>query len=216
MTLKNQPRWLAGMVGAIISMITVALFWRWASRHRQLPCPAWLSWWLENPLADWIGGTQRTLDHIGLRPGERGLDVGSGPGRLAIPAAQRVGPAGSIVALDIQPKMLARLQQRAAQAGIKNITPQLSDIATETSLPAESFDRAWLVTVLGEIPDRAAALRNLYRLLKPGGTLSITEILGDPHYQSRQTVLDLGQAAGFEPGQSWHSGLAFIQNFRKP
>jgi len=197
------------------TLVAIGLIWRWASRHRQLPCPTWLAWLLDNPLTNLVAGTEVTLDRIGLRPGEHGLDVGCGPGRLAIPAAQRVGPTGSITALDLQPEMLARLQRRAAAVGATNLTLQFGDITTEQVLPASSFDRAWLVTVLGEIPDRPAALENLYRVLKPGGTLSITEIFVDPHYQGRSLVLRLGQAAGFEPSEYWGSALAFTQNFVK-
>jgi ubiquinone/menaquinone biosynthesis C-methylase UbiE len=111
--------------------------------------------------------------------------------------------------------MLARLEQRVTEAGLNNITIKLGDITTGAGLPPDSFDRAWLVTVLGEIPDRAAALRWIYRLLKPGGTLSITEIMGDPHYQRRSVVLRLGQEAGFEPTVYWRNGWAFTQNFVK-
>jgi SAM-dependent methyltransferase len=210
-------RKLLSVFGSVVAIfITVSLWWRWASRTRQLPCPSWLAWWLTTPLTDLLAATTATLEHIGLQPGERGLDVGSGPGRLAIPAARRVGSSGEIVALDIQPEMLARLKENAARAGVTNITAQLGDITTEQHLPKESFDRAWLVTVLGEIPDRRAALENIYRLLKPGGLLSITEILGDPHYQKRDTVLRLAQTAGFEPTQFWRTGLVFTQNFVKP
>jgi ubiquinone/menaquinone biosynthesis C-methylase UbiE len=203
------------LLSLLAALIGAAIWWRWASRRRQLPCPTWLAGLLDNPLTEAVAGTQTTLDRIGLQPGEVVLDVGSGPGRLAVPAAQRVGPDGRVVALDVQPEMLARLQERAVEAGVTNITSQLADIAGDISLPANSFDRAWLVTVLGEIPDREAALYNLWRLLKPGGTLSITEIFPDPHYQARSTVLQLGQAAGFEPNRYWGTPLAFTQNFVK-
>jgi ubiquinone/menaquinone biosynthesis C-methylase UbiE len=206
---------LFALLSLIAALIGAGIWWRWASRRRQLPCPTWLAGLLDNPLTEAVAGTQTTLDRIGLRPGEVVLDVGSGPGRLAVPAAQRVGPDGRVVALDVQPEMLARLQERAAEAGVTNITSQLADIAGDTSLPVNSFDRAWLVTVLGEIPDRQAALRNLWRLLRPAGTLSITEIFPDPHYQTRSTVLKLGQAAGFAPSQYWGTPLAFTQNFVK-
>jgi SAM-dependent methyltransferase len=202
--------------GALVVLLTGSLWWRRASRKRQLPCPYWLGWLLENPLTETVARTSVTLDRIGLRPGDYGLDVGSGPGRLTIPAARRVGLNGSIVAIDVQPQMLARLEERAAKAEVPNIVTKLGDITQDMGLPADHFDRAWLVTVLGEIPDRAAALRNLYRTLKPGGTLSVTEIVGDPHYQRRSMVLSLGRQAGFAPSQHWGSRLAFTQNLVKP
>lgn len=198
---------------AVLSAL--GLWWRWASRRHQLPCPARLAWLLDNPLTEAIAGTQATLDRIGLQPGEYVLDAGSGPERLAVPAARRVGPAGHVVALDLQPSMLARLQARVVAAGAGNVSLRQGDIARDTSLPPVTFDRAWLVTVLGEIPDRETALRNLWRVLKPGGTLSVTEIFPDPHYQSRRTVLRLCRQAGFTPTRYYGSPLAFTQNFVK-
>jgi SAM-dependent methyltransferase len=200
----------AAIVGA------AAWIWRWISRRYALPTPYWISWFFESPLVERLGRTEATLDHIGLRPGERVLDVGSGPGRISIPAARRVGPSGTVTAIDIQPGMLARLEKKARQENVTNLIPKLGDITKDQSLPDNYFDRAWLVTVLGEIPDREAAFSSLFRLLKPGGTLSITEILPDPHFQSRKTVLRLGESAGFKPSDFWGSGWTFTQNFEKP
>lgn len=209
--MKTRNAWLVAG-GAVL----VWLGWRWGSRRRQMPCPAWLAWILENPLTEAFAGAAVTLDRVGLRPCERGLDVGCGPGRITLPAAQRVGPAGKIVALDVQPAMLARLRARLAETGLDNVIPLDADIAAADVLPDEQFDRAWLVTVLGEIPDRPAALRSIYRLLRPGGVLSITEIFPDPHYHRRATVLRLGRAAGFAPAEHWGPALAFTQNFIRP
>lgn len=211
--MKKIILWLLGATGALV---LVGLWWRWASRRQQLPCPSWLAGILDNPLTRAAAGTETTLARIGLQPGDYGLDVGCGPGRLSVPAALRVGPTGMVVALDVQLGMLARLEQRVQQAGLTNVVPQQGDISAGVDLPPAHFDRAWLVTVLGEIPNRTAALRNIYQLLKPGGTLSITEIFPDPHYQRRATVLHLCRAAGFAPTHYWGTPLAFTQNFVKP
>lgn len=129
----------------LIVLLLVSLGWRWASQRWQIPFPAWLSWlFLDNPLAERIAGTDATIARIGLERGEDGLDIGCGTGRLSIPAAAKVGPTGTIVAYDIQPAMLARLQRRFEQAGISNITTQLGDITTDEHLPPDAFDRAWL------------------------------------------------------------------------
>lgn len=198
----------------LLAMVGVSLIWRWLSQRRSLPCPTWLSGLIEGPVMDRILGTQATLDRIGLKPGQRVLEVGPGPGRLLIPAAQRVLPGGEVVGLDIQPGMIERLKARAAQAGVSNLTPTLGD-ATQSHFPPESFDVIYFCTVLGEIPDREAALQQCYAALKPGGTLSITEIFPDPHYQSRATVQWLAESAGFRLQALYGLWYFFTANFVK-
>lgn len=163
---------------------------------------------------DRVLGTQSTLDRIGLKPGQRVLEVGPGPGRLLIPAARRVQPGGEVVGLDIQPGMIERLKMRAAQAGVPNLKAILGD-ATQPHVPPESFDVVYLCTVLGEIPDRKAALRQCYLALKPGGLLSVTEIFPDPHYQSRTTVQRLAETAGFRLREVHGPWYFFTANFVK-
>ncbi len=143
-----------------------------------------------------------SLDRLDLSPGMRVIDVGCGPGRLTIPVAKALEPDGEVVALDIQEGMLERLRRRTDAAGLKNIQPIQGGIG-QVEIESNSFDRALLVTVLGEIPDREAALREIYRVLKPGGVLSVTEIFPDPHYQTRSTVRTLCETAGFRLAKSW-------------
>lgn len=208
------------MILKILSVLLIALvignlWWRWASRRRSLPCPTWLAGFVEGPVMDRVLGTQSTLDRIGLKPGQRVLEVGPGPGRLLIPAARRVQPSGEVVGLDIQPGMIERLKVHATQAGVPNLKAILGD-ATQPHVPPESFDVVYLCTVLGEIPDRAAALRQCYLALKPGGLLSVTEIFPDPHYQSRATVQRLAETAGFRLREMHGRWYLFTANFLKP
>ena len=186
-----------GITTAIV-LLTIAILvgWRWASRKWQLPCPSLFGWALESRFYQQISGTMTTLDRLRLLPGQRILEIGPGPGRLLIPAAERIQPGGEAVGIDIQPGMIDRLQRRADEAGVKNLTVILGD-ATQPHVDDASFDLVFLVTTLGEIPDRAAVLAQSYRALKPGGELSITEIFGDPHYQFRSTVRRLAEDAGF-------------------
>lgn len=199
---------------AFVALVGLNLWWRWAARRRLLPCPTWLAGGLESPLMDRLMGTDRTLDRLGLRPGQRVLEVGPGPGRLLIPAARRVLPGGEVVGLDVQPGMLDRLHVRAARAGITNLETVLGD-AAEAHFPAESFDVIFLSTVLGEIPDREAALRQAHAALRPGGLLSITEIFPDPHYQSQASVRHLAEAAGFRLREIHGPWYRFTANFAK-
>jgi ubiquinone/menaquinone biosynthesis C-methylase UbiE len=123
-------------------------------------------------------------------------------------------PGGEVVGIDIQPKMIERLRRNAARAGVTNLTVILGD-ATQPHVPEATFDLAFLCTTLGEIPDRTAALAQCHRALKPGGLLSITEVILDPHYQSRSTVRRLAEEAGFQfvstEGGWWFYTASFMR-----
>ena len=202
---------LAGVAGA-------ALWWRSSSRRRHLPCPAWLGWVLENPYSDWIAGSRVLLDRAGVEAGMRVLDAGAGTGRVALAAAERVGPRGEVVTLDLQPGMLAQVRHKASERGLANVRTVAGSVESPDALGVEYagyFHRAFLVTVLGEVPDRVAGLRTLHGLLRPEGVLSITEFLPDPHYQSRTTVRRLAAEAGFQPGAAFGGALAFTLNLHK-
>jgi ubiquinone/menaquinone biosynthesis C-methylase UbiE len=169
---------------------------------------------LENPYIEALAGARKLLERAAVGPGMYVLDVGCGPGRLTLPAAERVGPAGGVVAVELQPKMLRRLRGRLTERTVDNVETILGGIG-EVSLGSERFDRAFLVTVLGEIVDKRGALEAIHAALKPGGVLSVTELLPDPHYQSRTTVRALAQAVGFQPTESFGTWFAFTLNFRK-
>jgi ubiquinone/menaquinone biosynthesis C-methylase UbiE len=199
---------------AILVALTVA--WRHVSRRRALPCPVWLSPLLENPYVEAVASAAVLVDRANIGAGMRVLDAGCGPGRVTVPAAKKVGSTGEVVALDLQPGMLARLLDRADSAGLTNIR-QIHGGLGHGLVEQNLFDRAFLITVLGEIPEseRSAALQEIYDALKPGGILSITEVFPDPHYQSRTKVLQVCEATGFRRGDEFGSWLAFTINFVK-
>jgi len=76
--------------------------------------------------------------------------------------------------------------------------------------------RAVLVSVLGEIPDQSAALKDLYHALKPGGLLSITEVIFDPHFQGRETVVRVAEEAGFKEKAFLGKRLVYTMHLEKP
>jgi ubiquinone/menaquinone biosynthesis C-methylase UbiE len=191
------------------------LYWRFAVRKHPLPCPSSLSWLLENPFVNSVAGAEEILDRMRLEPGMSALDVGCGPGRLTVPAAERVGPGGRVVAFDIQEGMLRRLRKKLEANHLTNVE-MVHAGAGEGKIETSAFDRAWLVTVLGEIPDRKAALAEVFRALKPGGILSITEVLPDPHYQTAATVKRLAMEAGFIEVRRFGSFPAYTIHFVKP
>jgi ubiquinone/menaquinone biosynthesis C-methylase UbiE len=166
-------------------------------------------------LTDAVSGTQATLDRMQILPGMTVVEIGPGPGRLLIPAARRALPGGKAIGLELQQGMLDKLRRKLATDDPGNLELICGD-ATKRVLPSGCADLVYMCTVLGEIPDRATALANCFDALKPGGRLSITEIIGDPHYQSRTKVDQLSRAAGFEPEGTSGNWRMYTANFRKP
>lgn len=200
----------------LATLAAIGLAWRLASRRHSLPCPAWLRWFVEldNPFTR----TTRAaviIEHLDVRPGMAVLDAGCGPGRVALPLARQVGPHGEVVAMDIQPGMLQRVRDRLRDENGSNLRLVQAGLG-ERKLDRDRFDRAVLVTVLGEIPDREAAMKELFDTLKPGGILSVTETVFDPHYQPRGTVTRLAMQCGFREHAYFGNRLAFTLNLQKP
>ena len=192
-----------------VLIVAVWLVARVIARSHPRPCPTYLVALLDNPVT--ASYHKSILSRLELSAGLAVLDAGCGPGLLTVPIAQAVGPAGRVTALDIQHGMLQRARAAAAKAKVANVS-FLQAALGDGKLPPASFDRAVLVTVLGEIPDRAAALREIHSCLKPGGFLSITEVLPDPDYLSRSTVRSLAGAAGFRIRAEFGNAFVFTVN----
>src|SRR3954452_6078288 len=112
------------------------------------------------------------LDLAGVGPGSRVLDVAAGTGEQTILAARRVGPGGSVLAVDIAPEMLALAAEQAQAAGLANVEIMAVD-AHALDLDPDSFDAAICRSGLMLMADPVAVLRRIFRVLKPGGKLSV-------------------------------------------
>ena len=198
---------LAAVALLLGGLVVICLVWRYAA----LPCPWWMVPLLENPYFQLVAGAELLMDRAGIGPGMAVLDAGCGPGRLTVPIAKRVGEAGRVVALDRQPRMLRRLQRRLAEHGLASVETILGGLG-EGRLPADRFDVALLVTVLGEIPDRAAALCEIRASLRAGGVLSVTEVLPDPHYQTLARVRALAAEAGLTEQRLFEGRTGYTLN----
>jgi ubiquinone/menaquinone biosynthesis C-methylase UbiE len=206
---------LLGVVGGLLFfwLFPLKLIARLAHRFgTSTPCPAALSWLVHNPLRRRY--MRPVLDRVGIQPGECVLELGPGPGAFTLDAAQRAGPEGQIIAVDIQPEMITQLEKRVREANLTNVETHVAS-AYELPLENESIDRAFLVTVLPEVPDQNRALSELRRVLKPGGQLSITEEFIDPDYPFPAETIRRVEAAGFELEQRFGSFWVYTVNFRR-
>jgi ubiquinone/menaquinone biosynthesis C-methylase UbiE len=206
---------LLGAIGGLLFfwLFPLKLIARLAHRFgTSAPCPAALSWLVHNPLRRRY--MRPVLDRVGIQPGERVLELGPGPGAFTVDAAQRTGSEGRIIAVDIQPEMIARVEERVREANLTNVETRVAG-AYELPLESESIDRAFLVTVLPEIPDQNRALAELWRVIKPGGQLSVTEEFMDPDYQFLFETIRRVEAAGFELVQRFGGFWVYTVNFRR-
>jgi ubiquinone/menaquinone biosynthesis C-methylase UbiE len=197
---------LAGVAAAIAG---AALWWR----KNPSACPYGQRFWVEAPHPFITRAKLR--EALAPRPGEKVLEVGPGTGYYTLDVADWVGPEGSVEILDVQQEMLDHTMRRAAEGGPANITPTLAD-AMRMPYEDGSFDAAYLITVLGEVPDQDAALSELARVLKPGGRLVVGELLGDPHYVTLSSMRLRAAAAGLSYEQRLGNALGFFARFGKP
>ena len=189
-------------LGAGLAVAGAALWWR---RHPSA-CPYSQRFWVEAPHP--FITRARLREVLAPAPGSRILEVGPGTGYYALAVARWLGPDGRLAILDVQQEMLDHTLRRAAEEGISNISGVRAD-AREMPYADDSFDAAYLVTVLGEIPDQAAALRELRRVVKPDGRIVVGELFGDPHMVTHRALRDRAAEAGLAVehmlgGRLWH------------
>ena len=183
-----RPLAIAGVtVGAAVT--AAAAWWR----THPSACPYGQRFWVQAPHP--FITRRRLREALDPTPGEVVLEVGPGTGYYTLPVAWWLSPGGTLHAFDLQQKMLDHTMARAVAAGIANVEPSQGD-ARRLPYADASFDAAFLVTVLGEVPDQDAALRELRRVLKPGGRLVVGELLGDPHMVRERALRERGERAG--------------------
>lgn len=193
----RSRRLLGAAVGATLA---AALWWR----KNPSACPYGQRFWVEAPHP--VITRDRLRAVLRPEPGERLLEIGVGTGYYSLDLAEWAGPEGKLELFDLQQKFLDHVMRAAGERGLTNLVPTQGDA---TALPFEdaSVDAVVLTAVLGEIPDTAAALREIRRVLKPGGRLVVGELFGDPHFTTLGSLKGQAGVAGLEYRE--HSGFWF-------
>jgi ubiquinone/menaquinone biosynthesis C-methylase UbiE len=189
---------LAGGAAAV----GAALWWR----ANPSACPYSQRFWVEAPHP--FITRERLREALRPEPGERILEIGPGTGYYTLAMAEWLRPGGRLDVLDLQQEMLDHTMRRASEEGIENIVPAHGD-ARELPYDDATFDGAFLVTVLGEVPDQDAALRELRRVVKRSGRIVVGELFGDPHMVSHRKLSKRAERAGLRVdgglgGRLWH------------
>ena len=124
--------------------------------------------WLDRAGRDAVQRPEHVLDVAGARAGARVCDFGAGSGYFTVHLARRVGPTGRVFAVDVQPEMLALLEQKLTRERLLNVTPVLAN-PSEPSLPAASVDLVLMVDVYHELERPDLTMAQLRAALAPGG-----------------------------------------------
>jgi len=194
---------------AAAALLGAALWWR---RHPSA-CPYNQRFWVQAPHP--LITRPRLREALAPRPGERLLEVGPGTGYYALEVAEWIGPDGRLDVFDLQQEMLDHTLLRAEQRGIANLVAVQGD-ARELPYGDHELDGAYLVTVLGEIPDEEAALRELARVVKPGGRVVVGELFGDPHWVSPRALRRRAERAGLRLERRLGTPLGYFARLAVP
>ena len=156
----------------------------------------------DNPLLPYFRNPQRLLKAAGLKPGQKVLEVGCGPGFFTIPAAKIVGNEGVVYAVDVHPLAIERVKEKIEKEGIKNIKPILTN-ASNTGLPDQSIDLAFIFGLRYIAGGLGNVIAEIHRILKPGGVLSFEKTKG-----SEKKLIAEVERGGFV--YSWREGRLFL------
>ena len=185
------------LVGLIILALSLYTVIRVVRYFYKFPMPEFAANLIDNPLRRLIQPPEEMPHRHGVKPGMKVLEVGPGNGTYTIATARAVGDGGQVVSIDIEPKMIERVNKRIQVEGISNIDARVADVF---DLPFEegTFDLVYMIAVIGEIPTPERALREFYRVLKPTGNLAFSELLMDPDNPLAKNLVQLAESVGFQ------------------
>lgn len=192
---STRHRFARLVVAAVGFTLIVAVIDAVRSRRNPSACPYRARFTLALPRP--FITRERLQRALEPRSSERILEVGPGTGYYTLDVAERIIPDGTLDVIDLQQEMLDHTEHRAADRGLSNLIPRQGN-AQHLPYEDDTFDAAYLVAVLGEVPDQEAALRELHRVVKPNGRLVVGEALPDPHMIAFDSLRERATGVGFE------------------
>ena len=197
-----------------IVMIVLHTIVRIVRYFYKFPMPEFMANAIDNPLRRKIQPPEQTPIRHGILPGMNVLEVGPGNGTYTVATARRVGDRGNVTTVDIEPKMIERVNERIQAEGITNVKARLADVY---ALPFDDgeFDAVYMIAVIGEIPTPERALAEFYRVLSQDGKLIFSELFLDPDYPRASTLVRLAKGAGFKMPEKVGNFFYYTLIFRK-
>ena len=169
---------------------------------------------LEIPGRRLIQPPEQIAERLQLSTTSRVLEIGPGSGFFSATVAARIRE-GNLVLLDLRAEFIARTKQRLSKARLFNVTGAVGDAC---NLPFQDgvFHAAFLVTVLGETTDPGLCVREVYRVLKPGGILLVAEHWIDPDFLSAGELRAFVGGTSFERIEIRGPARSYTATFQKP
>jgi ubiquinone/menaquinone biosynthesis C-methylase UbiE len=180
-------------------------------------CPWWLGYVLASPLRLLFEDPHALLSpHV--RPGMMVLEPGCGMGFFTLELARLVGPAGRVVAVDLQPRMLAGLRRRLRRAGLEPRVDARQATPERLGLEGleERADLALALHVVHEVPDQRAFFAELAGALKPGGALLVVEPRGHVSAEELARTVQAAEESGLLPQDAPAFGRDRVALLSKP
>ena len=161
-------------------------------------CPWWLGFFLISPYRKKKQNPEAILSPY-LKPGMKAVDFGSAMGFFSLAMAKLIGDSGKVYCLDIQKRMLSKLEKRADKAGVGNIieTRLIDEKDNDYNDLKNVADFVLLFAVAHEVPDRDSLFRDLYGMLKSGGILLFSEPTGHVKIDAFEKSISIALKAGF-------------------
>ena len=166
--------------------------------EKQHICPWWLGYTFLLPIRKYQHNPQRILGPY-VKEGMIVMDYGCAMGYFSIPLARMTGAKGTVYCVDIQEKMLAKLQKRAVKYNVSSVIKLLQ--AGKNFNPVElleKLDFVLLFAVVHEVPDKNQLFRDLYKMLKPGGSILFAEPKGHVKPVDFKKSLQFAKEAGLK------------------
>ena len=176
--------------------------------------PHELSWLIDNPVRRLFIAPETLADRLRISETNWVLELGPGSGYFSVELARRV-PRGRLELFDVQSEMLAKAGRKLAARGFHNVGFTQGDASSGLPFPEAQFDRAVLVTVLGEVPDKDACIKSLYRVLRRNAVLAIHEHLPDPDFVPFKQLQSAVERHGFVFRRRWGWWWNYTATFQK-
>ena len=164
--------------------------------HSAHVCPARFAWFIDNPLRRWVHKPETILGGL-VAPGATVLDLGCGSGTFTIALARMVGPSGRVIAADLQPAMLAKVQQRVARAELQDRVT-LHECAPDRVGLSARVDFVLAFWMVHEVPNASALFAEMHEALNPGGKLLLVEPKGHVTRREFQAEVDAALRANLK------------------